>query len=290
MQVNDIAIEDYLSTIGMKSSRSSSKYEFFSSPFRLENHASFLVNKLTNRWQDPGYEVTLESRKPYKWHSLIDLVMELNKCSLSQAKDIILGSEANDGKPRVKVPNIPSIEIVSEDILTDTYLTQYLKRRRIDLGLARLYCKQIGVRFPNSKKDSEKVYSYIGFQNDKKGWELRSSGMKISSTPKYFTRLEGGENFYVFEGFFDFLSALMYYRRDKLDATIIILNSLVNLDYLTSSLSKKQNYLFFDNDEAADKKLNLLKDIPHTDLRKTLYPEYNDFNDFICGKKCKATK
>lgn len=283
-----VTIEDFMSTIGFKVARSSSKYLFYYSPFRSESSPSFIVDRSKSRWSDPGHSISIKERKKYKWHSLIDLVMELNKCDFKAAKNFILGANVKVDVSREPIVDLPSIEVVSDNDLNDSYLIRYIKSRRIDIDLAKVYCRQVGVIFPQSKKNSVKEYFYVGFKNDKGGWELRSSGMKISTSPKYYTKFEGdNDSVCMFEGFFDFLSALTFYRLERFAITTIVLNSLVNLPYLTPFLSTKKNYLFWDNDESADNKIELLKEenIEFKDLRKTIYPEYNDFNDMLTNKK-----
>jgi len=285
--IPDVNIKDYLLHLGHKPVRDGGKYSFYISPLRPENQASFVVRNTDLRWSDPGYKNTIPERQGKKWGSVIDLVRELNKCDYSRALRILEDSDIKEGENTLYIEDKPSMEIMSDDILFNSYLLSYIRIRKVDLNIAKKYCREIGVRFPNSKKDPDKVYKYIGFKTDKGSWELRSSGMKISSSPKYFTKIEGDPKIiYLFEGFFDYLSALTYYG-DRFKATVIILNSLVNVTYVSNILKEADMvYSFLDNDSSANECItDLVKEgVRLRNVSGELFPNFNDFNDFLCNK------
>lgn len=286
MLASDIRLEDYLLSTGHKPVRESGKYLFYLSPLRNENNASFLVRKTDGKWSDPGVKV--RGRERYNWHSVLDYVMELHSCGIKEASRVLTGASVNHNTTPRQIETSPSIEIVSESELRNNYLIDYIKSRNVDIDIARVYTKQIGVRFPNSKKVADKVFQYIGFKTNKGSWELRNERMKVSSSPKYFTTIKGSENGCknVFEGFFDFLSALTYWRRDRFSNETYVLNSLVNLTYIEEYLKNgNTHYMFLDNDQSADEKMEYLRcgGVGFKDMRH-IYGVSNDFNDFICGK------
>ncbi len=291
--MQDWDIKDYLLSIGHKPIRGDSgKYTFYISPLRHENNASLIVRNTDSRWSDPGYKNTIPERVGKKWGSIIDLVREINKCDYKTAVNTLNETSVKTGSTTKFIEDKPSIEIVSEKEISNKSLIYYLKSRRINVDTAKDCCRELSVRFPNSEKHSDTIYFYIGFKTNKGSWELRSSGMKISTPPKYYTKIDGDPTkIYLFEGFFDYLSALTYYGVKRFKATVIVLNSLVNIAYVKDLLVNSDIvYSFLDNDEPADAAIDELihEGANVDDVRKGLYLNYNDFNDFICGKKCKV--
>ena len=70
------------------------------------------------------------------------------------------------------------------------------------------------------------VVSLTGISN-----ELSNFGFKGCLRKKAITTIPGSKlEINVFEGFFDYLSALTYFSKDKLTGTTIILNTLTLLD------------------------------------------------------------
>lgn len=290
MKATDVDIKDYLLKIGCKPVTESNAYTKYFSPFRNESEPSFMVRNSDQRWSDCGYSPLHldQSRRDKKWHGVLDLAMEVNACSAKEAANILLDGKYSTAEKTSVVDRPPSIEIVSEKDLTNRFLVRYLKSRRIDIDIARMYCRQVEVRF---HKHPDKTFSYIGFKNDKGAWELRSKNMKIGNSPKYYTKILGDQskltkNTNVFEGFIDFLSALTYWRVSGLKNSTFILNSLVNMSYITGYLDRSdKNYMFLDNDNAADEKLEwLMKEGVVVDDMRHIYSAHNDFNDFLCGK------
>lgn len=288
MNAIDVDIHDYLLKIGHKPVSQTGNYTKYFSPFRNEGDASFLVRNTDQKWSDPGHSpIHLDSRrKEYKWHGVLDLAMEVNGCDARTAANILLNASSKKAN-KIPITEVkPSIEIISVETLRKRYLVNYLKSRNINIDIARKYCKQVEVKF---EKHPDKTFLYIGFENNKGGWDLRNERIKISSSPKYFTKINGNgntKNINVFEGFSDYLSALTYYRRDTFKNTTFVLNSLVNVAYITGYLDRSErNYMFLDNDQAADDKMDwLMKEGLMVDDMRGTYAGYNDFNDFICGK------
>jgi len=87
----------------------------------------------------------------------------------------------------------------------------------------------------------------------------------------------------LFEGFFDFLSALEYYKQSVLPASVIVLNSLTNLPKVLPELKRFGKIsAFLDTDEAGRKAFAKLKlsTTNAIDFSKT-YNGFKDFNEYM---------
>lgn len=292
-KAKDIPIEDFLLERGYKPVKKGGKYLHYLSMIRDEKESSFRVNLSNNKWKDYGMPGT-------QWDDIIGLVQSMDNCNFTEAISTLLGAKIIKSRRVVIEPHVPGIEVLSITPLKAKPLIEYLQSRGVDIDLARLYCSQAVLRFPTSPINPEQRHSYIAFRNDKGGYEFRNhyrtSISKRSSSPKYFTRIEGDPNRYnLFEGFVDMLSILTKYQKLKFSNTTVVLNSLVNLMYLYETLkTNEENNIFLNNDEAADKyiwkgddksKIVSLKDqgIPYTD-RRDMFGIANDINDLINGK------
>ena len=129
----------------------------------------------------------------------------------------------------------------------------------------------------------------MGFKNNKGGYELRSKYFKGSSSPKYYTLIKGQNKTTInlFEGFFDFLSALTYYNLQIPNKDTIILISLTFISDVLPLFAKSQKVnTFLDNDKAG-KNASIMLQNEFSVVRNRsieIYPEFNDFNDFLKNK------
>jgi len=95
--------------------------------------------------------------------------------------------------------------------------------------------------------------------------------------------IPGSTSVDVYEGFFDFLSALTYNRLLRPVCTTIILNSTANLKQALSAFDgAKEVNCYFDNDNAGRSSVAKLKalELPVKD-RSDLYAKHNDLNDML---------
>ena len=293
-KAKQVLIEDYLASRGYQPvNKGIGKYLFYKSMIRNEKVASFIVNKNKNRWKDMGLSDT-------KWNDVIALVMKLEEVDFIGALERLLNIKIVAQRRVEKKKNYRGIEIVHLSSLRNKALVEYLQSRKVDIDLARMYCFQALVKFPDGINPKQ-THLYIAFRNDKGGYALRnhyknSTIAKISSSPSYFTRIEGDPNKYnLFEGFVDYLTMLTKYKTHRFKNTTVVLNSLVNILYLYETLkSNEENNIFLNNDESADKyiwksdfKSGVVslkeQNIPYTDCRH-LFGLANDINDFANGK------
>lgn len=277
-----VDISSYLSSQGIMPQRETSRSSYYYSPLpgRRDSHPSFVVNKATNRWVD--YGVSKQQDR------ILALVCQMENCSLREAVDILLQDKQPakkfDKKEYQGDPYSPNVLITSVKNYFKGNHVRYIESRGLTLDVVKSYCKQVNVVFPNSKYP-QKVSSFVGFKNNLGGYELRSEKMKISVSPKYYTVLGSCGDRYVFEGFVDFLSYLVYNNLQKIDGIVIVLNSLTLFPWVYDILrSGGTNHLFLDNDISADEHLLKLEEnkIPYVDHRH-LYVMYNDLNKMLCN-------
>lgn len=251
---------------------------WFCSPYRNEKTASFKVDTQSNRFKD---------FKTGDSGDLIDLVKLMYKTDITGALDILSGSgqlnsfsfsQANQ-EPAV---NEPKIKIIRVQSIQNEYLIKYLAFRKIPLSLARLYTNEAYY----TVNGREKQYFSIYFKNDKGGCELRNSLFKNCSSPKYITTILGSKNneLNLFEGFFDFLSAMAYFEVSTPFQTTIVLNSVIFLPVIIPMLANYEKInLYLDNDPVGEEAAEKIRSLhPCTvDKAKILYPDHKDFNAYL---------
>lgn len=189
--------------------------------------------------------------------------------------------------------------------ITSRGLYWYLHHRGIDPQLAKPYVKEMRHQANGS------TFYALAFPSDQGGYELRNGvgvtegkpGFKGVHGPKAISVLhpekatEGG-SITVFEGFFDFLTALAYYGKEAPDTPVIVMNSTAMHAQTADAIRRLQGgrvYLYLDHDatgqEAVEKLSEALTGITVED-RSQLYAAYTDFNEFWMreGKQAKADR
>ena len=282
--IKQISIRDYLARRGILPSTERVTHGVYLSPYRQERNPSFRVDYLKNLWYDFGSG---------EGGSIIDLVMKMEHCSCKEAIRLLEEQSLSCIIPIVP-PHTPEreirrspIEILNiEEIATPELLT-YANERGINTPTLRLYCSEIHYRIGHAD------YRAIGFRNDSDGWELRNRERKISNSPKDITTIDrDSTRVAVFEGFFDFLSAIMLGIGNQID--ILVLNSVSNLQQATAYLlHHKAIDLFLDNDEAGRRTTRQVAEIA-TSSRiydyAPLYGQYNDLNEYLTSTQPCHTK
>ncbi|PKP33275.1 MAG: hypothetical protein CVT99_02145 [Bacteroidetes bacterium HGW-Bacteroidetes-16] len=285
-QCKRIKISDYLATKNIAPSKVLKNGDSFLylSPIRNERTASFFVDNSKNVWYDQGAG---------KGGTIIDLAMLLEGVPIRGALEYFTNHTVKQNafsfnqQKNEAVETKSQIEIVQTNSNIDSgILVDYLTGRKISPSLASIYCDEIHYKPVSSYQEP---YRAIGFKNDKGGYEIRSRHFKGGTSPKYYTTIKEtvDDEVNLFEGFFDFLSALTYYRVNFLEGTTIILNSVAFMDKVIPMLSSfKVVNSYLDNDKAGDEATMKLSN-NHSNVinqSKIIFPGYNDFNDFLMGK------
>jgi len=256
------------------------KNEFFiKSPFSPnEKTPSFKINQIKNIWYDHARG---------EGGNILDLVMKLNNCTLSQALQLLDSnnfsfSPASIKSYVVKDKQESKIEIKKiQDLQNSNLITYICRDRKIDENVAKKYLKEIYYSKNN------KNYFSLAFQNDSEGYETRNAYFKGCIGHKDITTIKGTQNnkLSIFEGFMDFLSALTHYKMTSFKNNVIILNSVSNKvkieDLLYSDLYNKI-YLFLDNDSAGEETKQHFYNINQNCIDcSNLYKKNKDFNEFL---------
>ena len=227
---------------------------WYNAPYREEKTPSFKVNTDRNIWFDFGSG---------RGGDIFTLAGELIRSTdfLAQARyisDTAAGVCVPVGLPspvREKVSE-PAFREVEEKALAYDVLKGYLSERGIPPDVAVRHCRQVSYRVHG------KPYFAIGFPNVAGGWELRSRQFKGCIPPKDISLVSWQQSptgaCDVFEGFFDFLSAVTLGLSKGNDA--VVLNSVGNLARAFRHLdgyAKINCYL--DNDEAGRRTFEALR-------------------------------
>lgn len=280
-EANKTDLNWYFSSLGINPKKETNKGFAYCAPYRNDTNASLFVFNEDNRWHDYG---TGENG------SLVDLVCKINNVDVHGALSILSGSNFTPPSLSfVKQKEIySSLEIKHVQTLQNRALIQYLDSRGIPFKIASNYIKEAYYTITNSDTSEIRKYFALAFENDKSGYELRNKIWKGGTSPKTITTIQGNpEKLNVFEGFMDFLSALVYYQQPEPRNTTIILNSLSNLRNLYSILPNyNQVNLFLDNDQAGQKAVIEIQTRFQTAINQAqiIYPNHKDFNEFIPKK------
>ena len=159
-------------------------------------------------------------------------------------------------------------------------LVAYLQERGIPAQIAVANCRQIHYSCRSKR------YYAVAFANQSNGFEMRNRYFKGCIAPKDISirRVRDGPSTEcaVFEGFFDYLSALTLGIINGADA--IILNSVSNVNKAIPIL-KDYTVIncYLDNDNAGETALAELTAIYGSTViyRSTLYSGFNDLNEYL---------
>ncbi len=281
-EAKQISIVGYLQNRGFAPAKTQENNLWYNSPLHRDETASFKVDKIKNLWYDHGIG---------KGGNLIDLVCTADKTNIQGALQILEG---------IQIPNIslsfqqqkehiPSFKIDRIQPIQNKALINYIEHRGISLQIASQYLNEAYWKSTNITTEQDKTYFGLAFKNDLGGYELNfgigNKSIKLSTSPKGITTIPGSKNHInVFEGFFDFLSYLIYSKLPRAFSTIIVLNSLSNIGNIMEILKFYDNIsLYLDNDEAGLRATKQIKDkYPHAINRsKSIYPGSKDFNEFL---------
>lgn len=290
-QIRQISLVGFLEGMGHVPVSRKGNDVWFRSPFRNERTASFKVDTQRNVWFDFGIG---------KGGDIFHLAGELTgSTGFMEQLEFLSGKSGilplRPLQERKKIPRVSGFEDVKVTELSHEALKGYLKERGIDPAIAGRFCKEVayGIR--------GKRYFAIGFMNRSGGYELRNPMFKGCISPKDIScvSLSGKkqDTCCVFEGFIDFLSALVL--RTVEDEDCLVLNSVSNLE---RSYAVLEGYgkirCFLDRDRAGITALETLT--IHFGNKVTdcsgLYDGFKDLNEYLTktkenkGKQMKTEK
>ena len=171
--------------------------------------------------------------------------------------------------------------------LENRALVEYVEKRGVPKAVAVRYLQEAYFR------NGGKRYFALAFGNDAGGCELRNAYYKGAAKPKGPTTTKGerGEAVNVFEGFMDFLSALVWFGCERPTNDTVVLNSLAHLDKALPTLRQyRAVYAFLDRDEAGRAAFVKLKAAcPPAVDRSGLYDGFGDFNGLLIHRTASST-
>jgi hypothetical protein len=279
-KLKTVPITQYLASIGHYPDKEAGNELQYYSPIRDESTPSFFVNPDKNVFHDFGGEKG----------DVIRLVGLINKSGFVESCQKLqawtpdeLAPRSEHMQPHQLTSGSGGIQLIKAIPLQNNALSLYAENRRIPFLLAAKYCQEVHY------KNGDRNYYALGFKSDKGGYELRNringKDFKSCIAPKGITSfiVAGSKVVSVFEGFFDFLSALVYYKVQRSHHSVIILNSTSNLNSIQNILSEfTQIYSYLDNDAGGLKALNRLEKwkLPVVD-RSHIYTGFKDFSEMV---------
>ncbi len=251
-----ISINSFLSNLGFKPKRVSGGETFYISPIRdSDTDASFAVNDKNGEWFDFGLG---------KGGNIIDLGLEIFKTkNVSEViKNInqVYGNnfEFKKNPPIVKADKVSSHKVTSLKNIGNNYaLNSYLASRGVLMAAKACdLLKEVYYTF-TPESGQPKAYFGIGWKNRSGGYDVRSKYGKICIEKKDLLFKEGNtDEVLVFEGMFDYLTALELDKSVKND-NLIILNttSMCNaaIELIKSLNHIKSVKVFFDHGKGGRK-------------------------------------
>ena len=286
-EAKQIRIEEYLHSLGYDPVRRQGGNLWYKSPFRDEREPSFKVNTERNLWYDfgagRGGNIIALAQELYASDSLPYLLKRIAE----QASGVRPVSFSFGGQALSK-PSFRQLEVVP---LSSPALYSYLRQRGINTELAKRECRE--VRYLTDGKP----YFAVGFPNRSGGYEIRNKFFKGCIAPKDITHIrqeQTRETCCLFEGFMDYLSFLTLRlercpdRPDLDGQDYTVLNSTSNLSKAIRPLGGYGRiHCFLDNDKAGMEAVQELREKYGMRVRDAshIYGDYNDLNDFLCGKR-----
>lgn len=257
------------------------------SPFRNETHPSFNVNVNKNVWYDFGED---------KGGTVVDLIKNLHNCSIAESLNILREKSFSFSQQNLPITNLePSFNIDKICKIQKPGLISYLHSRKIDVSIAKAYCKEIYHSYNTTKSHSSnatklqcdnaiKPYYAIAILNDKGGYEIRNKYFKGCIGSKAITTIKNDSNtLNVFESFSDFLSYLTLLPNKK-DEDFIITNSTSMAKNVIEFLPNyKQVNSYFDNDKPGLRATQLLeKECKNDFINQSLkFQNHKDVNEYL---------
>jgi CHC2 zinc finger/Toprim-like len=283
MKIQDLKqypITDYLQSLGLEPVKSVGKELVYYSPKTNETTPSFFVNPSKNVFFDYSSSERGDVIRLVQYLQDLDFTTACNhleKIGNGLVNPFPQNSFSFCGNEVINPMN--TITITTVKPLQSNSLIAYCETRKIPFHIAYKFLHE--VHYSNN----EKSYYSLGFKNDKGGFELRNQSFKGCTTPKAITTFEVPESktVYLFEGFFDFLSALAFFGTSKPLNTVIVLNSLSLLSQAKERLNKAVTvHCFLDRDKHGMATVEkLTADGMNVVDRSGIFEGYKDFNEFL---------
>jgi hypothetical protein len=189
-------------------------------------------------------------------------------------------------EPPAEARSRSDLKITKVQVIAHPALIGYLNTRGITGQFARQHLKEI--HFTQHGKN----YFALGFENDQGGYELRNPYYQGSTPPKDITSIElarigfNEESITVFEGFFDYLSALVTHTITA-QTPAIVLNTAAMKERAKTAILKSRPasvHLYLDHDDTGIALVKYFQQaLPGLQVidKSGLYDGYKDFNKML---------
>ena len=279
-----IHISHFLSILGHHPVKQGINDEWYISPLRKENTASFHVYRGGTRWHDFGAgcggDIIDLAAKILNAATTREALARIEEIAPSEWKEIVLPRKEKTRTIALTKGHDCQIKIYE---LSFPLLT-YSRLRGIGDRTITQVCKEIHYTVPSGRQ-----FYGIGFQNDKGGWEIRSKIFKRcigTKAPTSYLDLADTPTV-IFEGFFDYLSALEMNWIQTTNFNTVVLNSVSELKNAISFFSSRQPIIScLDNDEAGRKAtVELMNTCNVVENWSKRFADYKDLNDYLLGTR-----
>ena len=272
-QFNTIKLEEVLVSLGHHPTKQNEKEAWYLNPFSTETQASFKLNKRSNVWYLHSEGIggnNIDFMKKYLNASIKEVLEWVEKQNFSSFQQQSFQRQNLENLHR----NYEILEIIN---VQHSALLEYLNERKV--ANQAKFIQEIHYRI------NGKNYFGIGFKNDSGGYEIRNKYAKICLGKKDITTIKNdSDKVRIFEGFFDFLSFKKVEEYlEKEPSNYIILNSVSMVSKIKSSLENYKNIeLYFDNDEAGNRAVEILKkELNNAEDGRVLYSDFKDLNEYL---------
>lgn len=315
-QAKSIHLCDLLASLGYDPQKETKGERWYLSPFRIEKEPSFKVTRSGRGWYDHGEG---------KGGNILDFVMHYKGADLRGALRFLDGltfvsaypvgnavsrngsearSEGHIEPKEVKADicgyeaekgEFDGLSAVKLQSLNNWALNHYLQSRGIDQNAAQPWVQEIHYR---RHENPYIEYFALAFANDSGGYELRNQHFQGGIGRKDITTIGVGEGdatkVVLFEGFTDFLSAIMLTGRSP-SLPVVVLNSVAMQHKALQTIQKMgvtDVHLYRDRDDAGLRLIeNFRAQLPALNIidESNLYREYKDLNEYLVAKNRAVT-
>lgn len=271
-----LSLPDLLARLGHQPAYKNGSKLWYLSPLRNEITPSFcVVPGRQVAWIFSDYGTNVKG-------NILDFVTHYQHCSLKSALvwlEQIFGKEGSNNKITSSVSVTAStIQLYRIKSIQHPALLSYLKQRYIEKSLADRYLKEL-----HYFNQGRRMFA-LGWKTDAGGWCLRAKNFKASLPPTGTTTI-GSYNscLAIFEGMFDFLAALSYFRTASPRGQVIVLNSVNHAHYALRKVEDNSYNcvkLFLDSDLAGRRAALQFMDLKNVQNCSKIFSPAKDFAAF----------
>ena len=272
-QFNSVKLEEVLVSLGHHPTKQNEKEAWYLNPFSTEKQASFKLNKRSNVWYLHSQGIggaNIDFMTKYLNSSVKEVLEWAEKQNFSSFQQQNFQNQNLENLHK-------NYEILEIKNVQHSALLEYLNERKV--ANQAKFIQEIHYRI------NGKNYFGIGFKNDSGGYEIRNKYAKICLGKKDITTIKNdSDKVRIFEGFFDFLSFKKVEEYlEKEPSNYIILNSVSMVSKIKSSLENyKSIELYFDNDEAGNRAVEILKnELNNAEDGRVFYQNFKDLNEYL---------